>query len=68
MHGVHALRLPLAQELAIAIHHGDTLVAVPALAVGDVDIAILRIDGDARRHEELRGVRIQRRALDGAVG
>src|SRR5262249_22924265 len=47
VHGVHAFGLPLEQEFSFAIHHGDALIAAPALAVGHVDVAVLRIDGDA---------------------
>src|SRR6266567_948930 len=68
VHGRHALRLPLAQEFSVAIHHRDAAVAASALAVGNVNVSVLPIDEDARRHEELGSVRIQRRALDGAVG
>src|SRR5262245_31719279 len=67
VHGLHALGLPLAQKLAVAIHDRDALVAAAALAVGDIDVAVLRVDVDARRHEELRRIRVQRRAFDSAV-
>src|SRR5215467_12909605 len=43
MHGLHALRLPLAQEPALTVHHGDATIAVATLAVGNIDVAVVAI-------------------------
>src|SRR5438067_183873 len=43
VHSLHPLRIPLPQELAALVDHGDAVVAAPALAVGHVDVAVLRI-------------------------
>src|SRR6185503_12586499 len=68
VNGLHAFRLPLPQELAGSIHHGDAAIATRAFAVGDEDIAILTIDEDARGHVERRGVRVERLAFRRPVG
>ena len=68
MHGGHTLRQPLAQELAGTIHDGDTAVAVAPFAVGNVNVAILRIDKNARGHKENRSLGIERFSFDRAVG
>src|SRR5229473_3256426 len=68
VHGVHAFDPPLAQEISIRIQHHDTAVAVSALAVGDVDVAVLPIDMNTGRRGEAGRIGVQRSALGGAVG
>ena len=68
MHRVHVGDPPLAQEIAVRIEHQDAAVATAALAVGDVDIAVLPIDLNTCGRGEAAGVRVEWRALDGAVG
>src|SRR5438105_2863384 len=67
MYGLHTLGLPLPQEFAITIHDGNAPVTAVAFAIGHKNVAVLTIDEDARRHEELRRVRIEWLALRGAV-
>ena len=47
---VGCLAAPLAQELSVFVEHHDAAVAV---AVGDIDVAVGRIDHDRRRHVQL---------------
>src|SRR5438093_8512715 len=68
MYGGHAFRLPLAQEFAGAIQNGNPAIAVPALAIRNVNITILRINENARRHKEDRGVGIERLTFYCAIG
>src|SRR5216684_72634 len=68
VNGVHAFDPPLAQEISIRIQHHDAAVAVSALAVGDVDVAVLPIDMNTGRRGEAGRNRVQRSALGGAVG
>src|SRR5262249_52876232 len=56
-----------AQEFSATAHHRDAAVDAGAFAIGGIDIAILWIGVDAGRHEELRGVGIQRLSLYGAI-
>src|SRR5580692_11829346 len=56
---------PLAQEFSIAIKHRYAAVTI---AIGDINVSIRGIDGDARGHEELRMTRIQSSTLEGRVG
>src|SRR5215831_4199439 len=67
MHGLHALGLPLPHEFAVTIHDRNATVTTVPLAIGNKHVSVLTIDEDARRHEELRRVRIQRLALYGTV-
>ena len=60
----HALRLPLAEEPALAIHHCDASVPPSHFSVGHVDISVLWIYVDACGREEPRRVRIQRSPAD----
>src|SRR5262249_58840462 len=56
---------PLAKEAAFAIKHHDSAVSV---AIGDVDVTIIRVHHDTRRVEELCRVGIQRFTFAGSVG
>src|SRR5215475_5437501 len=68
VNGVHAFDPPLAEEISIRIQHHDAAVAVSALAVGDVDVAVLPIDMNTGRRGEARRIRVQWSAFGGAVG
>src|SRR5215470_8442108 len=68
VNGVHAFDPPLAQEISIRIQHHDAAVAVSALAVGDVDVAVLPIDMNTGRRGEAGRIRVQWSALGGAIG
>src|SRR5215813_2586354 len=46
---------PLAKEAAFAIKHHDSAVSV---AIGDIDVTIIRVHHDTGRVEELGGIRI----------
>src|SRR6266700_5809398 len=54
MHGVHAFRLPLAQEVAAGVEHHDAAVALLGFTIGDVNVTILAIDMDAGWRVEAR--------------
>src|SRR5215831_2350002 len=68
MHRLHALGLPLAQELPAAIHNGDAAIPSSALAIRNINVAVSAIDENAGGHEESGGVGIQRSAFLGAIG
>src|SRR4029077_40726 len=67
VHVLHPLGLPLAQEFSSPIDHRDAAVNTATFAVGDVNVAVLWVDPNARGREKLRGVRIQRLTLLRAI-
>src|SRR5882672_10786113 len=66
--GLRAVQIPLAQELSGAIKHHDAVVSPGSLAVGNVNVAILRIDRDARGFKERRVAGVQSFSLRRAIG
>ena len=68
VHDVHALWLPLAEELSARIDHGNAAIAARTFSIGHVHITIPPIDGDTRWHEEDRRIRIERCAFNRSVG
>ncbi len=66
-----AVQIPLAQIFSGLVEHDDAeiIVALPfGVAVGDVDVAVVRIEPDFRDAEKLRRALVQGRAHDRAVG